>query len=72
MNTQKRKELCILVCVSHIQCNLTFCVFLKCGTQLTKMQEDLLIIPLHAELVFTEELMVLLLFDLCHNVFSLL
>ena len=39
---------------------------------LTEMQEDLSIIPLHVELVFTEEFLVLLLFDLCHNVLSFL
>lgn len=39
---------------------------------LTKMQEDFSIIPFHGELVFTEEFLVLLLFDLCHNVLSFL
>lgn len=36
------------------------------------MQEDFSIIPFHGKLVFTEEFLVLLLFDLCHNVLSFL
>lgn len=40
--------------------------------RLTEMQEDFSIIPLHVELVSTEEVLVLLLFDLCHNVLSVL
>lgn len=40
--------------------------------RLTEMQEDLSIVPLHVELVFAEEFLVLLLFDLCHNVLSFL
>lgn len=36
------------------------------------MQKDLSIILLYGELVFTEEFLVLLLFDLCHNVLSFL
>lgn len=39
---------------------------------LTEMQEDLSFVPLHAELVFNEEFLVLLLFNLCHNVLSFL
>lgn len=50
---------------------LCWSIFSMCS-RLTEMQEDLSIIPLHAELVFTEEFLVLLLFDLCHNVLSFL
>lgn len=43
-----------------------------CAPRLTEMQEDLSLIPLHVELVFIEKFLVLLLFDLCHNVLSFL
>lgn len=36
------------------------------------MQKNLSILLLHAELVFAEKLLVLLLLDLCHNVLSFL
>lgn len=39
---------------------------------LTKVQEDLAVVPRHVQLVFTEEIIVLLLFDLCHNVLGFL
>lgn len=42
------------------------------STKLTKMQKDLSILPLHSELVFAEEFLVQLLFDLCHYVLSFL
>lgn len=36
------------------------------------MEEDFPLIPFHSELVFNQEFMELLLFDLCHNVFGFL
>lgn len=36
------------------------------------MQEDLAVVPRHVQLVFTKEIVVLLLFDLCHNVLGFL
>lgn len=46
----------------------SFCCMPTCTDQysskLTKMQEDLALFPLHAELVFGEQFLVLLLFDL--------
>lgn len=42
------------------------------GVHLTEMQEHLPVVPLHVQLVFTEEFLVLLLFDLHHDVLSFL
>lgn len=39
---------------------------------LTEMQEDLPIVLLHTQLVFVEKFLVLLLFDLCHDILSFL
>lgn len=40
--------------------------------ELTEMQEDLPVVPLHAELVSAEEILVLLLLDLRHDVLGVL
>lgn len=42
------------------------------AVRLTEMQEDLPVVPLHVQLVFTEEFLVLLLSDLRHDVLSFL
>lgn len=38
----------------------------------TEMEEDFPLFPFHGELVLNEEFLELLLFDLCHNMFSFL
>lgn len=62
---------------NHIQPKLSFHTLLAVCLMiilhaLTEMQEDLPIVLLHTQLVFVEKFLILLLFDLCHDILSFL